>query len=100
MSKRSLCCNRNANLAPSTSVYDIRKEIFQPGYVNAIDSTLDYNLTDWEDTCPLGYEQRDVVLNGRVRRRCVYKTTPYPSWYRGYDTWKRRVLDEMAKNRA
>lgn len=100
MSKRSLCCNgRGANLSSSTSVYDIRKEIYQPGYINAIDSTLDYNLTPWTDTCPLGYEQHNYKHNGRIVRRCVYKTTPYPSWYRSYDPWKRRVLDAMHLNK-
>lgn len=100
MAQRRLCCaNRGANYSVSTSVYDPRKEIFGSEYVQSIDNTLDFNLLPWEDACPLGYE---TVLarnaNGDVVRRCVYVTTPYPTWYRGYDIWKEKVLTELAKD--
>lgn len=86
MTQRSLCCN-NASLSPSTSVYDIRKEIFEPGYIEAIDDTLDHNLHKWEDTCPLGYIQRGD--------RCIFINVPQPTWHRGYDIWKERVLKKL-----
>lgn len=89
MSRKGLCCT-NASLGPSTSVYDIRKEIFEPGYIEAVDNTLDFNLVKWEVGCPLGYEQRGD--------RCIFVEVPQPTWYRGYDIWKQRVLEKLEKD--
>ena len=60
MSRKGLCCSK-ASLGPSTSIYDIRKEIFEPGYIEAIDNTLDFNLVNWESACPLGYSREEIV---------------------------------------
>lgn len=90
MAQRTLCCSK-AGFRPSTNVYDVRKEIFPPNYVEAVDNTLDFNLNYWEVQCPLGYEQRKVG----DKRRCVYKEMPYPTFYRGHDIFKAKVLEKL-----
>lgn len=99
MARRALCCNgRGSNYSTSTSVYDIRKDIFEPGYVQTIDKTLDFNLLPWDDVCPLGYDTRKARnSNGDVVTRCIYVDTPYPTWYRGHDIWKRKVMMQLAE---
>lgn len=95
MPHKPSCCGK-AGYSISTSVYDIRKEIFQPDYVRAIDSTLDYNLKEWEDTCPLGYLEKKMPDG---KRRCIFVENPYPTYYRSYqDRFKGQVIRSMQKD--
>jgi len=89
-SKPSLSCGK-AQHSVSTSVYDLRKKIFDPRYINSIDNTLDYNLVNWEVSCPLGYEQEG--------KRCKYVEMPYPTWYKGQDIMKQLVMRELQKEK-
>lgn len=89
-SKRTLCCSKAA-FAPSRSVFDPRKQLFGKQRTKEIDSTLDFNLNDWCYGCPLGYDQHG--------NRCTLVEKPYPTFYKGVDIWKSKVLKEMQKDK-
>lgn len=89
-SKKTLCCSKAA-LGPSRSVFDPRKQLFGNRRTREIDSKTEFNLNEWCYACPLGYDQQGD--------RCTLVEKPYPTFYRGFDIWKHKVLHEMKKDR-